>query len=271
MMGVLNCTPDSFSDGKPNLTIKQLIDQAEAMINQGADVIDVGGESTRPNASPVSLEEELKRVIPVVEALSRKGYKVSIDTMKAEVMRQAIEAGACLVNDVSALQFDKESMGVVASAGVDICLMHMQGTPETMQNQPEYSDVVADVLAFFEERINTCLEAGIKSSSMLLDPGIGFGKRVEDNLKLIANLHQIKQKFSLPILLGTSRKSFLGAITGAEVCEREIETAVSSAIGVFCDADMIRVHDCKTHKKTVLIASQLADYKYMSTQEAALC
>jgi len=270
-MGVLNCTPDSFSDGKLILSVNQLISQAEAMINEGADIIDVGGESTRPNATPVSLDEELNRVLPVIRGLSEKGYKLSIDTMKAEVMGKAIDAGACLVNDVSALQFDKESMHIVASSGVDVCLMHMQGTPKTMQKKPNYANVIDEVLTFFEQRIEACLAAGIKSASIILDPGIGFGKRLEDNLELIANLDKIKQRFGLPVLLGTSRKSFLGVVTGAKVQEREIETAVSSAIGVFCGADMIRVHDCKAHQKTVLLASKLADFKLMNAQEAIAC
>jgi len=271
MMGVLNCTPDSFSDGNQHLNVNQLFNKAEAMVRQGADLIDVGGESTRPNALPVCVEEELNRVVPVIERLAKQGYKVSIDTMKAEVMRKAFDAGACLVNDVSALQFDNESAHIVASSGVDVCLMHMQGTPETMQKQPEYSNVLAEVVSFFEQRIEACLAAGIQSSSIILDPGIGFGKRLEDNLQLIANLNTIKQTFDMPILLGTSRKSFLGVITGADVLEREIETAVSSAIGVFCGADMIRVHDCAAHRKTILMASQLTDYKSERAQELVVC
>lgn len=261
LMGVLNCTPDSFSDGTTELDIESLVSRAKQMVKQGADLIDVGGESTRPDAKPVSTEEELRRVIPVVQALVKEGVCVSIDSMKAKVMAEAIDAGATLVNDVSALQFDAESMGVVASSGVDVCLMHMKGDPQTMQHKPEYKDVLSEVLDFFEQRVEVCLAAGVRASSILLDPGIGFGKRLEDNLQLIANLHQIKSKFDLPVLLGTSRKSFLGLMTDTGVKQREVETAVTSAIGIFCGADMIRIHDCESHRKTTLVASRIADYK----------
>ena len=243
VMGVLNCTPDSFSDGQPMWDVDNHVRQAKLMLTQGAHLIDVGGESTRPDASPVTLEDELKRVIPVIQALP-KGTHISIDTMKAEVMRQAIAAGATMVNDVSALTADEESMNVVAKSGVDVCLMHMKGTPDTMQKNPEYQDVVGEVVSFFEQRIEACLSVGIQKSSIILDPGIGFGKRLEDNLQLIVNIQRLKDRFGLPVLLGTSRKSFLGLMTDSGVEDREVETAVSSAIGIFCGADMIRVHDC---------------------------
>jgi dihydropteroate synthase len=271
LMGVLNCTPDSFSDGTKQFDVEALVFKAKQMVAQGADLIDVGGESTRPDAKPVSVDEELSRVIPVIQMLSKEGVCVSVDTMKAKVMAEAIDAGATLVNDVSALQFDADSMAVVASSGVDVCLMHMQGSPQTMQNKPEYKDVLSEVLSFFEQRVDACLNAGIKASSILLDPGIGFGKRLEDNLQLIANLNQIKSRFGFPILLGTSRKSFLGLMTGAEVNQREIETAVSSAVGVFCGADMLRVHDCAAHRKTALVAAQLSDYQKSDCKQVQAC
>ena len=262
LMGVLNCTPDSFSDGA-KLSVSELVHKAEIMLAQGADMIDVGGESTRPNAKPVSLEEELSRVIPVIQALPNN-IVVSIDTMKAEVMRQAIEAGASLVNDVSALTFDSDSLAVVAETGVDVCLMHMQGTPETMQQAPKYDNVLAEVIQFFERRIDACLKAGINRTSIILDPGIGFGKNLEDNLTLIANIDKIKQKFALPVLLGVSRKSFLGKITGSAIHQREVETAVASAIGVFSGADMLRVHDCEFQYNPMLVAAKLADYRQVN-------
>ena len=274
MMGVLNCTPDSFSDGQTfsagSPDVMGLVLKAKTMVKQGADIIDVGGESTRPHAQPVSTEEELNRVIPVIQVLTQDGIQVSVDTMKAKVMEAAIAAGASMVNDVTALQFDAESESVVAAAGVDVCLMHMQGTPQTMQDKPEYQDVVSEVLRFFEQRIEACLKAGISASSILLDPGIGFGKRLEDNLTLIANLDILKKTFAMPILLGTSRKSFLGQVTGADVLNREVETAVSSAIGIYCGADMIRVHDCELQRKTTLLASALADYN-LNAKEAVAC
>ncbi len=257
-MGVLNCTPDSFSDGS-TLGLDELVRKAKRLVAQGADIIDVGGESTRPNAVPVAEAEELRRVMPVIQALVQAGITVSVDSMKAEVMRQAIEAGVSLVNDVSALRFDDASMDVVAASGVDVCLMHMQGTPQTMQHNPRYDDVVSEVLSFFEQRIEACIEVGIQTSSIILDPGIGFGKRLSDNLQLIVNIDRIKQTFGLPVLLGVSRKSFLASMTQADIHNREVETAVASAIGIFCGADMIRVHDCLAHHKTATVAAQLCD------------
>jgi len=259
MMGVLNCTPDSFSDGS-KFNVEQRVEKARTMLEQGANIIDVGGESTRPNAQPVSLEDELARVIPVIQALP-SSINISIDTMKAEVMYQAIMAGATMVNDVSALTYDAKSVDVIAESGVDICLMHMQGLPQNMQDKPIYHDVVLDVIDFFEQRIEACLAAGIHKHAILLDPGIGFGKSLADNLKLIANLDVLKRKFNLPIVLGTSRKSFLGLMTDADVANREVETAVSSAIGIFCGADVIRIHDCDFQLKTAIVAAQLHDYK----------
>lgn len=258
MMGVLNCTPDSFSDGLPTFTAEQSITQAKRMLAQGAAIIDVGGESTRPGAEPVSLPEELSRVVPVIAALQGLCH-ISIDTTKAEVMRQAIAAGATMINDVSALGHDKNSIAVAAETGVDVCLMHMQGSPKDMQDKPAYNDVVDEVCSFFEQRIQVCLDAGIRMSALMIDPGIGFGKRLEDNLALIANLDVFRRRFDTPILLGASRKSFLGAMTGALVHDREIETAVISGIGIYAGADMIRVHDCEKQKRTAIIGAYCAD------------
>jgi dihydropteroate synthase len=177
--------------------------------------------------------------------------------MKAEVMRQSIRAGACLINDVSALRHDPESMAVVAETGADVCLMHMQGTPEMMQQQPKYDDVVSEVMAFFEARIKECLRAGVAASSILLDPGIGFGKRLQDNIDLICAIGDIKRQFGMPVLLGVSRKSFLGMLTGADAENREIETAVANTIGIAHGADMLRVHDVEQQKRAVHVASAL--------------
>ncbi len=210
IMGVLNCTPDSFSDGGHYVDFEAAVAHALAMFSSGAAIVDVGGESTRPGAQSIVVDEELRRVVPVVRELVQQGCRVSIDTMKAEVMRQAIRVGASLVNDVSALRHDPESLGVVADTGVNVCLMHMQGNPGNMQQQPKYDDVLTDVLYFFEQRIEACLAAGISESSILLDPGIGFGKRLQDNIVLIHGIREIKKKFSMPVLLGVSRKSFLG-------------------------------------------------------------
>ena len=257
IMGVLNCTPDSFSDGGSHADVADAVTHGMMMWEQGAKIIDVGGESTRPGASPVPLDEEIARVLPVVQALAEAGVAVSIDTMKAEVMRQSIRAGACLVNDVSALRHDSESMAVVAETGADVCLMHMQGTPEMMQQQPRYDDVVSEVMAFFESRINACLRAGVAASSILLDPGIGFGKRLQDNINLICAIGDIKRQFAMPVLLGVSRKSFLGMLTGTDAENREIETAAANAIGIAQGADMLRVHDVGQQKRAVQVASSL--------------
>ena len=257
MMGVLNCTPDSFSDGGEFFDTSAAIAHGLSIWESGAAIVDVGGESTRPGSKPVAADEELGRVIPVIQALVAQGCRISIDTMKAEVMRQAIAAGVTMVNDVAALR-GPGSLDVVAAADVDVCLMHMQGTPENMQEKPQYEDVLSEVLHFFEGRIEACLEAGIAESRILLDPGIGFGKRLEDNLALIRGIGEIKRRFSLPVLLGVSRKSFLGMLTGSPVEEREIETAVAGGFGIAAGADMLRVHDVAQQRKAVRVASALA-------------
>jgi len=268
IMGVLNCTPDSFSDGGNYVDHVRAVEHGLKLWAQGAAIIDVGGESTRPGATPVAVEQELRRVVPVVRALAEQGCRVSIDTMKAEVMAAAIEAGACMVNDVSALRFDASSLSVVADAGVDVCLMHMQGMPQTMQRAPHYRDVVEELVQFFEQRIEACLKAGIAESSILLDPGIGFGKRLADNLALIANLDRFRARFTMPLLLGVSRKSFIQALTGSPVHDRELETAVAGGIGIFAGADGVRVHDVALQMRAVRVASALADHRLQRQGEA---
>jgi len=261
VMGVLNCTPDSFSDGGQFVDVDSAVQHGLAMWNAGARIIDVGGESTRPGAKEVAADEELRRVLPVIEGLISRGCKVSIDTRHAMVMGQAVEAGACMINDVSALLFDDKSLDVAAHAGVAVCLMHMQGKPETMQCSPKYDDVLSDVESFFETCLERCLHVGIRESSLLIDPGIGFGKSVEDNLLLIANIGVLKERFGLPILLGVSRKSFIGSLTGAVVNERELETAVASSIGIFQGVDGVRVHDVASQYRACQVASALLDAK----------
>jgi dihydropteroate synthase len=258
IMGVQNCTPDSFSDGGDYYDRHAAVAHGLAMLQSGAAIIDVGGESTRPGANAVAPEEELERVIPVVSELVARGCTVSIDTMKAEVMSRAIKAGAGMVNDVSALRHDPEALDTVAQAGVDVCLMHMQGSPETMQKNPRYNDVVDEVMAFFAQRIEACVCAGVAESSILLDPGIGFGKRLQDNLALIAGIGKIKRQFSMPVLLGVSRKSFLGMLSGSEVEDREIETAVAGGFGIAAGADMLRVHDVGLQGRAIRVASALS-------------
>ncbi|MDQ6999946.1 MAG: dihydropteroate synthase [Mariprofundus sp.] len=262
IMGVLNCTPDSFSDGgvfldSAGMNVEAAVNHGLEMWKQGAAIIDVGGESTRPGATAVSLQEELARVIPVVRELSQLGCTVSVDTTKAEVMRQAMHAGATLINDVSALGQDAESLQVAVDTGADVCLMHMQGKPETMQLKPEYHDVIEEVSNFFEQRIEVCLQAGVHLSSIVLDPGIGFGKRLSDNVSLIRSIGYFKGKFNMPILLGVSRKSFLGLLTGCPVEDRELETAVAGAVAVAYGADILRVHDVALQSRAIRTASAL--------------
>ncbi|MDX8398317.1 MAG: dihydropteroate synthase [Mariprofundaceae bacterium] len=261
MMGVLNCTPDSFSDGGRFINVEAAVKHGLQMQHDGALLIDVGGESTRPGAALVSEQLELQRVIPVIKALVEKGCQVSIDTRKSEVMRQAVQAGACMINDVSALSFDAKSISVAAESQVDICLMHMQGSPESMQDSPQYDDVLLSVMNYFEQRIELCLQAGIKQSALVLDPGIGFGKRLQDNLSLIANLGVLRDYFNVPLLLGVSRKSFIGMVTGAELEQRELESAVAGSLGVLQGADGLRVHDVKTQRRAGLMAAAIADAK----------
>jgi len=269
IMGVLNCTPDSFSDGGNfvadtvnagvDIDIDAAVQHALMMRDQGAVMIDVGGESTRPGANPVSVDEELARVIPVIRALSTYNMNISIDTTKAEVMRQAVAAGASMINDVSALSDDPDALSVVADTGVDVCLMHKQGMPKTMQDNPAYRDVVSEVKDYLGMRIEACLQAGISETSILIDPGIGFGKRLGDNLALIASIETFKKAFGLPVLMGVSRKSFLGMITGSDAQSREIETAAAVSACIFNGCDGVRVHDIASQSKAVAVGSALRD------------
>ncbi|HEX3692610.1 MAG TPA: dihydropteroate synthase, partial [Solirubrobacteraceae bacterium] len=216
LMGIVNVTPDSFSDGGRYLDADAAVAHGLALAAQGADILDVGGESTRPGAEPVAVEEELRRVVPVVRALGERAgaVQISIDTAKAEVARAALAAGATLVNDVTALRGDPEMAAVVAQAGCDCCLMHMRGEPRTMQRAPEYGDVVSEVKAFLEQRLAFAVQAGIAEQRILLDPGIGFGKTAEHNLELLRRLDELVA-LGRPVLVGTSRKSFLTPAAGS--------------------------------------------------------
>jgi len=256
IMGVLNCTPDSFSDGGLFIGTATQVKHAETMMADCAAIIDVGGESTRPGSLPVEPQEEIKRVLPVVEAMAGKGIPVSIDTSKAVVMRAAIAAGACMVNDVTALGGDSNSMTTVAESDVDVCLMHMRGTPLTMQHQVRYGDVVDEVVSFFESRVAACIAAGVAEERIVLDPGIGFGKRLQDNLDLIASIPRLK-RLGFPVLMGVSRKSFLGELSGSEVADREPETAAAVTACVLAGADILRVHDVSAQARAIRVASAL--------------
>lgn len=247
VMGILNVTPDSFSDGgdffSPAGGPERALAQAERMVVDGAAIIDVGGESTRPGAAAVSTEEELARVIPVIEALHARlpDVVISIDTSKPEVMRAAVAAGASMINDVRALQADG-ALAVARELDVAICLMHMQGEPRMMQQQPHYDDVVAEVRAFLLARVAACLEAGIARDRLLVDPGFGFGKTLAHNLILLRRLGEFRE-LGLPLLAGFSRKSMIGALTGRAVGERLYGSIAVAALAAWQGASVLRVHD----------------------------
>jgi dihydropteroate synthase len=244
VMAILNVTPDSFSDGGQFNAVDKAIDHALQLIADGADIIDIGGESTRPGAVPVSLDQELSRVIPVIEALSQVStVPISIDTYKPEVMRAAIAAGADMVNDVRALQ-EPGALDIVANSNVAICLMHMQGTPRTMQLAPRYNDVLEEVRQFLIDRYQTALAHGIGKQRILLDPGFGFGKRTVDNIALIQQLARLAD-IGPPLLVGLSRKAVLGTISGGDVLQRLHSGIAASVICVMNGAKMLRVHDVK--------------------------
>lgn len=255
VMGVLNVTPDSFSDGGRYLQKDAALRRALDMAASGADIIDVGGESSRPGAEPVPLEEELRRVLPVIADLAREpGLIVSVDTRKAEVARAAIEAGAAMVNDISAMTADPDMAPVVAASGVAVCLMHMQGTPQTMQVAPAYGDVVTDVREYLRERAAAARAAGIAEDRIIVDPGFGFGKTLEHNLEMLRRLREFTD-LGYPILVGTSRKSMLGALLGGAPPEDRTEgTAATVALAVANGASMVRVHDVREMWRVVCVA-----------------
>jgi dihydropteroate synthase len=242
VMGIVNVTPDSFSDGGLFLDADAAIAHGRELLAEGADVVDIGGESTRPGAEPVEPDEEIRRVVPVIEALAADGARISIDTTKSDVARRALEAGATIVNDVSAFRFDPELAAVTAEAGATCVLMHMLGEPRTMQLDPRYAEVVSDVKAFLEERLEHAVGEGVPEGKIWLDPGIGFGKTVEHNLELIARLDEIVA-IGRPVVFGASRKSFLGKLTGRQVDERLAGTIASNIIAHERGARVFRVHD----------------------------
>ncbi len=240
-MGVVNVTPLTFSDGGAFDDAEQAVTHGLRLAAEGAAILDVGGESTRPGADPVPVEEELRRVIPVVAGLAA-GARVSIDTMKVAVAEAAVAAGATYVNDVTAFRHDPDLAGFVADRGLDCCLMHMLGEPRTMQRDPRYGDVVADVKAFLEERMNAAVAAGVPEERIQLDPGIGFGKTLEHNLELLRRLRELTD-LGRPLVIGTSRKSFLGRLTGRDVTERVHGTVATCVMALERGASVFRVHD----------------------------
>ena len=256
LIGVVNVTPDSFSDGGRFLEPQRAIDHGLAMVADGADLLDVGGESTRPGSAGVSIAEELARVVPTLDGLVGCGVPISIDTSKAAVAAAAIDAGATMVNDVTALRGDPELAGLCAERRVELVLMHMLGTPRTMQEDPTYVDVVDEVKAFLAARIEVAVSAGVEERRIWVDPGIGFGKTAEHNLELLRRLGELRG-LGRPLLVGTSRKSFIGAFTGREVDDRLGGTIASNVLAVRSGADAVRVHDVREVRDALLVAEAI--------------
>jgi dihydropteroate synthase len=268
IMGVVNVTPDSFSDGGAFDDEVAAIAHARRLISEGAAIIDVGGESTRPGAAPVPAEDEIERVVPVVEGIAGLGLpsQISIDTMKAQVAEAALDAGAGYVNDVTAFRHDPDLAALVADRGVDCCLMHMLGEPRTMQDDPRYDDVVDDIKAFLEERLKAATAAGIAEERIQLDPGIGFGKTLEHNLELLRRLDELTT-LGRPIVIGTSRKSFLGRLTGRDVTERVYATVATSVMAFERGARVFRVHDvAATADALAVVAATFARWPQTPTR-----
>jgi len=262
IMGVLNCTPDSFSDGGAFVDMEQVdvvraVAHGVAMCDAGAAIVDVGGASSRPGAEPVAEDVELARVIPVVRGLLQEGCQVSIDTTKAEVMQQAVAVGATMINDVSALSADDASLAVAADCDADICLMHCQGDSTTMQHNPQYSDVTAEVIAYLQQRVAVCVAAGIAKHRLLVDPGIGFGKTVAHNLQLLRDTGVIRQALGLPLMVGLSRKSLLGQVTGLPLDNRDHASALAAMLPLLQGCDLLRVHDIVLHRQACQLAAAL--------------
>jgi len=260
IMGVVNVTPDSFSDGGRFFSLKDAIAHAERLIQEGADILDIGGESSRPFSAPVPLEEELRRTVPLVQAIRKQSpIPISIDTTKADVARACLNAGADVVNDISALRMDIRMADVIREYGVPCVLMHMKGTPQDMQINPFYEDVVQEIKEFLAERIAYAQEAGIPTERIIVDPGIGFGKRLQDNLIILNRIDAFKQ-LGYPVLVGPSRKAFLGAITGiTNPVERDTATIGAVAVAVIRGAHLIRVHSVKDIKTVLTVISAITN------------
>ena len=258
VMGIVNVTPDSFSDGGKFFSPEVAISHASKLITQGADIIDIGGESTRPGAEQVSESEELKRVIPVIEKIRTDNptILISIDTTKASVAKHAVEAGANIINDVSGLSFDNNMIGIVESFNIPVVIMHMKGNPQNMQLNPKYKDIVNEILDFFKMKIKIAIQSGINRSMIILDPGIGFGKTVEHNFELLSRLNEFNV-LELPIMIGPSRKSFIGITLDLPPEDRVEGTAAAVSAGVMNGASIVRVHDVKSMKRVVRIIEKV--------------
>lgn len=251
IMGILNLTPDSFSDGGQFLEVEKAIEHAHRMVEEGADIIDVGGESSRPGSAPVSVEEELNRVLPVLERLTKElKVPISIDTYKYEVARQALDLGVDIINDITGLRGESDMAGLIARYRAGVVIMHMKGNPQTMQENPQYDDVIQEIKDFFRDRIDMAVSSGIQRQSIIVDPGIGFGKNLEHNLEIIRRLSDFKV-LGLPLLVGPSRKSFIGQVLSLPVDERLEGTLAAVAVCVLKGASLVRVHDVRQTARVV--------------------
>ncbi len=259
IMGIINATPDSFSDGGKNLSTEKAVESALQMIEQGAGIIDIGGESSRPGAQPVSIEEELNRVIPVIKHLrSESDIPISVDTVKPEVMMEAVTVGADIINDISALSAPG-AIDAVSEAGAAVCLMHMQGRPQTMQKNPEYADIVFDVIQHLKQRIECCIRAGIGTEQIILDPGFGFGKTTEHNYRLFAKMKNVID-MGYPLLVGVSRKSMIGNILNKPVDQRLAGGLALAVVAIMNGAKIIRTHDVAETSDAFKITMELLKY-----------
>lgn len=256
VMGILNVTPDSFSDGGKYFSTDSAVDKALQMIDEGADIIDIGGESTRPGSDPVEMKEEISRTIPVIKKLIslRKNLIISIDTTKSEVARQALESGASIINDISGLTFDKDMISVARDFKAGVIIMHIKGNPKTMQQNPFYEDVIKEVKDFLISQVKLAEDNGVQK--IIIDPGIGFGKRVEDNFNIVRNLESFKS-IGYPLMIGLSRKSFIGKTLNLEVDDRDMPTVILEAISVVKSARIIRTHNVKYCRQMVKLVSNI--------------
>ncbi len=257
-MGIINVTPDSFSDGGKYFTKYSAVNHAMSLINDGADILDIGGESSRPGAAPISVKDELNRILPVIKSIRKTDSVVliSIDTTKSIVAKQAVEAGADIVNDISGLFLDKNMPSVVSSLDVPVILMHMKGTPLTMQKKPHYDNLVGEISSFFLSQINVAKSAGIKTEKIILDPGIGFGKTIDHNFTIIQKLNEFCE-LGYPVLIGPSRKAFIGSMLGLPSHDRIEGTAAAISAGILNGARIVRVHDVKEMKRVVTITEKI--------------
>jgi len=261
IMGILNVTPDSFSDGNLYFERDKAVKHGLDLVKEGADILDVGGESSRPGSDPILVEEELRRILPVISELRENTDTIlSVDTTKAEVARRALDAGANIINDISSFQFDPDMLPLAAERKTSVILMHMKGNPKTMQDNPSYENLLAEVKSFFQERIDIAVSTGIKREKIIIDPGIGFGKKFRDNLNLIRNLRYFEE-LERPLLVGLSRKSFIGKIVDQPSQDR-LEGSLSAAVlSVSHGAHMLRVHDVAATKKAILVAEAILNEK----------